>query len=178
MPRLTPEQIKGSQFEIWVEQLFKNLGVKNVRRNVVYHRARYCYRQVDVEFYHQGLVIVELKYSSNGNISINLREGEKKKSGQLLSTIDNLLDELEERRRFVQAGRALLVTNKDFNNEVYHETKNYSKINIYTGEDLTRLSSKLSNKDIDFQIQHINLRYYSIKPTREYLTQNIQPYLL
>ena len=163
MPRLTKEQQLGTKFEIFVEQLFKSLGVRKVRRNVVYHRDRYLYRQVDVEFYNQDLVIVELKYSSNGKIGYKLRGGEKNKSGQLISTINNLIDEVEERRLFVRANKAVLITNQDFSAELYQKVRDYRAIEMYNGNDLIRISQ---NQDIENQIKRVDLRKYPLKPTK------------
>ena len=122
MPLMTPEQIRGTKLEIWAEQLYKDLGYLGVHRNVQYHRSRYKFRQVDVVYHDLNLfntlVIVELKYTCHENIRLDLR-AEKHKADQRLSRIETILQELEERRQFVEARKAVLMTNGTFAPVIY-----------------------------------------------------------
>ena len=90
----------GAKLEIWLEQLFRDLEYNNVQRNVHYHfQKNYIYRQVDLEYKTSFLkkqIIIEAKYSKNSKIRYKLRSP-KNKAGQKIP-IDNLLDEVEERR--------------------------------------------------------------------------------
>ena len=75
----------GSKFEQWLEEVLNDLGYKDVRQNVIYSSNKST-RQVDVE-YKTGLVIcrtmiVECKYSSNGQIQLKPRGLNKKKEGK------------------------------------------------------------------------------------------------
>ena len=108
MVRLTKEQKKGTRFEIWLETVFSK-HYRNVNRNIIYHREKYIFRQVDLEFkdyfIFNPLIIVEAKYSSNGLVKSKLRQ-KKNKSGARIKNIDNIVTELEERRSFVGARKA------------------------------------------------------------------------
>jgi len=176
---LTPEKVVGTKFEVWLEKLFSDLWYPKVRRNVEYHYSRYVYRQVDVEYRtlnpFNPLVIVEAKYSSGGNVRAELRE-EKKKHKQRIRTIDNIVNELEERRQFVKARKAVLVTNRLFAKEVYEEAKKYDKIEVYDHIYLEELDKKreqmwgflFRRKSIDEQILAIDLRKYDLGPHIHY----------
>lgn len=130
MSELSLEQTRGTQFEIWLELIFRKLGLE-VSRNVEFHKERYVYRQVDLCYDRKrgilGIlgkkerIIIEAKYSGRGEIPYKLRQGEKHKSGQLIKKIDNVVDELYERQRFVNARKSYLVTNKRFDSKVRKE---------------------------------------------------------
>ena len=49
---MTKEKDKGDRFEIWTENLLRDLGYDRVRRNVNYHKKykKNAYRQVDIEY--------------------------------------------------------------------------------------------------------------------------------
>ncbi len=148
---LTPEQASGTRFEIWVEELLKDNGYWYVRRNVEYHQQRYVFRQVDVEYQDlnifnplvllNSLVILELKYSSRGRVNSSLQQ-EKKKSGQKIGRIDTIVNELEERRRFVGARTAILTTNGSFSDEVHREVQQYRNIELWEKEQLIKLDER------------------------------------
>ncbi|MBI4981225.1 restriction endonuclease [Candidatus Woesearchaeota archaeon] len=151
MTFLTPEQASGTRFEIWVEELLKDNGYWGVRRNVEYHQQRYVFRQVDVEYQDlnvlnplvllNSLVILELKYSIHGRVNSSLQQ-EKKKSGQLLPRIDTIVNELEERRKFVNARKAILTTNGHFSDEVHREVQQYRNIELWEKEQLNQLDKR------------------------------------
>lgn len=183
---LTIAQRNGTKFEVWVEQLLNDLNYNNVKRNIIYQKGKGIYRQVDIEFddyntlnpltYLNSLIIVELKYSSKRKVSLNLRSSkkirrkkkgsEKGKGGQKVRTIDNIIIETEERRKFVKARKAILMTNCYFCDNVYKEAEKYSRIKVYDLDDLKKLdlqrTSILSRfrkrKIIDQQISGIRLR--------------------
>jgi len=174
---LTPQQIRGTQFEIWFELLLKDLGM-NVRRNVIVHRSRYQYRQADLIYRDNNhpLVLVELKYSKDGQIRYKLRR-KKKKSGQLVKTIDTVLSELEERRRFIKADQAFLVTNQEYDGNCFKNLPDYPLIKLCDYSHLERLEkNRLQNKSLIYSPQQINdqilkidLNKHELKPLRCYL---------
>lgn len=172
MRKYTPEQILGNKLEIWMEILLKDLNFRDVQRNVQYHRSRYEFRQVDLQYRDKAgnLVILEMKYSSNGIINSNLRGGKKSKSGQRIKTIDTLVRELEERRRFVRAEKGLLITNTNFSDSLYEESKKYPSLEIYYGRHLCLLDKKRSgNEEINTQISLVNIFDYDLKAGRVYI---------
>jgi len=121
---LTPEKVAGTRFEIWLETYFNSLGCLNVKRNVEFHKSRYLYRQADLTFSlktkgNTELIIVEAKYSSNGSIKYDLRQGFKIKAGSKIIT--NLVDEIIERQKFIGAYSSILVTNKYFDDKLRQE---------------------------------------------------------
>lgn len=178
MGRLTKEQIAGTRFEIWFEQLLKDNGYWSVRRNINYHRSRYRFRQVDVEYKDfnllNRLVICELKYCRNGQVRLELRKS-RKKSGQVIDTIDNIVSELEERRKFVHARKAILVTNRHFTDDTHREAEHYERIEVYERTQLEELEKKrrgfLSRLfppgTAEEQMENINLRKYDLKVIKE-----------
>jgi hypothetical protein len=166
----------GAKLEIWLENLFQDLEYNNVQRNVHYHfQKNYIYRQVDLEYKTSILkktIMIEAKYSKNCKIRYKLRNP-KNKAGQKIK-IDNLLDEVEERRLFVQAKKAILITNKEFEKKVYQAVNNYSRIEIYDLEQLRELDKKRTpfwrkRKTIDEQIKSINLKQYPLEPTHRWV---------
>ncbi len=81
---LTKEKVKGTKFEIWLEDMIKKQDFSNVLRNVEFHKKRYVFRQVDISYniINEGKIyhaIVEAKFSSRYPISYVLRDGEQKK---------------------------------------------------------------------------------------------------
>ena len=73
MIRHTRKQVVGTQFEIWLENYFKDHNFSQVKRNVEFHRSKNLYRQVDLVFSmivdkKIQMYLVEAKYSSNGSI--------------------------------------------------------------------------------------------------------------
>ncbi len=183
MKLLTPEQAAGTRFEIWVEELLKDNGYWYVRRNVEYHQQRYVFRQVDVEYQDlnvlnplvllNSLVILELKYSGRGRVNSSLQQ-EKKKSGQLLPRIDTIVNELEERRRFVNARKAILTTNGHFSDEVHREVQQYRNIELWEKEQLNQLDERRRGL-VDYlfpkitldKVRDIDLSRYELNSKRE-----------
>jgi hypothetical protein len=180
MAKLTPQQVLGNKFEVWLEELYSGLGKRGVRRNVVYHRSRYAFRQVDVEYrdFHiiNSLVIVEAKYLKKDKLRPRVRR-KKKKTGQRIKSIDTILEEVEERRRFVKARKAIIVTNNDYTKSFYEEAERFGRIELYTMEDLEKLEKKrrgakrffVKGMPIEKQIRGVSLRKYDLSPTREYI---------
>ena len=173
--------INGTKFEIWGEELFKDLSrsarpqYRAVRRNVVYKR-RNARRQVDLEYFNvlsplSPFVILEFKYTSNGYLPLMLRE-EKKKQKQKKRKLDNILAETEERRRFVKADKAIIVTNKYFEKAAIHKARKYTNIELYDRNKLEELDSKRNKlfglisykraKPLEQQIQGIRMRGYRL----------------
>jgi hypothetical protein len=171
---MTPEREKGMQFEIWLELLLRHLGHQNVKRDVEYHKKRYVFRQVDVSYslVKEGriyLAIVEAKYSSNGQIPYRLRNGKIKKSTQQIPQIDNLVDEVLERQKFIGADVNLLVTNRSFEDKVKKEAERYG-IRVVEDRQLTRLYRGIGGKGrIDDSIRAINIRRYNLNKNIIYL---------
>ena len=156
------------------------MGRKAVKRNVVYYKSRFVYKQVDIEFrdYHpfNSLVIVEAKYLRKDNLRLRVRRV-KKKAGQNMRSLDTLLDEVEERRRFVHARHAIIATNTGYPQSFYDAVEQYPKITLYAREDLEALERKRKgvarffSKNVPFeqQIHNINLKEYNLKSERTYL---------
>ena len=160
---LTQEQIKGTKFEVFLEQLFRKQGFQNVLRNTEYHKSRYHYRQVDVSYsvVHNGriyLAVVEAKYSSNGNIPYKYRTPRIKKADRRDVVFDNVVDETAERQRFVGANLALLVTNHAFEDKVKEEARRH-KIKVIEGRRLPDIYHRLGGKgSVDRAIASVSLR--------------------
>ncbi len=144
---LTSEQLLGTKFEYWVTKLLQDNEYSFVRQNVRYTNKEHASRQVDVEYREfpyvpasLSLVILELKYCSNGKVKLPLRKLVQKK-GQLFS-IDNIVEEAEERRRFVGARKAILLTNYRFEDEVYLEAQKFEQLEIKDGRWLGELEKR------------------------------------
>ena len=126
----TPEQIKGTKLEIFIEKRLNEKGFHNVLRNVEYHKSRYFFRQIDVSYdYIAGnspeLRIVEAKYSSNGKISYRLRSPRERRTEKGIIVIDNLIDEVLDKKRFTGAELVCLATNHSFEDKVKQEAERY-----------------------------------------------------
>lgn len=171
---LTPEKIKGIQFEIWLEILLKYKGHQNVVRDVEYHKSRYVFRQVDLRYdiVEDGLryhTIVEAKYSSNSRIPYYLRKGTINKAGQDINGIDNLIDEVSERQRFVKADITILATNRHFDDKVKTEAKKYN-IRVIENEGLTDIYRSLGGKlSIDSSIRSIYVKNHNLSKNIIYI---------
>lgn len=127
---MNKHEIIGKKFEKWMEALLRANDYSLVRRNIEYHRSRYQLRQVDLEYFSflslsQSFVILELKYTTNGLVRLKRRNGATNKSGQLIKHIDDIVTEHEERRRFVKADTAILVTNGQFEEAVHDIAARY-----------------------------------------------------
>lgn len=183
MKLLTPEQASGTRFEVWIEELLKDNGYWYVRRNIEYHKQRYIFRQVDVEYQDMNilnplvllnsLVILELKYSSSGRVNLRLQQ-EKRKSEQLIQRIDTIVNELEERREFVGARKAILTTNGHFSDEVHREAQQYRNIELWERKQLVELDERrrgvmdyLFPKIALDELRKVDLGKYRLEPVRE-----------
>ena len=171
----TIEQIKGTKFEIWLEKLLKEVGCQDVLRNVEFHRTRYRYRQVDLSYSYakQGNIyraVVEAKFSSNGKVRYALREPKSKKESKRQIEFYNLVDEVIERQRFVNAGLALLITNHKFEKKVKKESAKYG-IRIIEGKRLTELYREQGHEGtIDQAIESIDLKTHNLDKNIIYLS--------
>mgnify|MGYP001610870838 CR=1 FL=1 len=178
MRSLTPEQILGTRFEVWMEQVLKDNDYLGVRRNVHYYKSRYTSRQVDLEYrdlnalnplvMFNSHVILELKYSTAGLVHLKLRH-EKTKSEQLVRRIDTVIAEVEERREFVRARKAILTTNGWFSYELRREAQGYRHIELWSRDDLEELDrSRRGVLDCFFpkvsldNLSAINLRKFNL----------------
>ena len=172
------DQTRGLQFEIWCERLFRHIafrGYADIRRNVHYHKNG-AYRQVDLEYFNlfsldEHFVILEMKYVSNGYLNLDFRNGEKKKKNDQIMPIDNIVQELEERRRFVGADTAIMVTNGKGSNALLEEAlkydmKVYEKEHLRNFDKIRRLGFQ---KNLNKQIRAINCDKYDNTPTNVYL---------
>jgi len=118
-----------------------------------------------------------MKYSGNGKIGLQLRGGKKKKSGQRLRTIDNLVSEVEERRKFVKARKAFLITNNYFTDELMEAAGKNRRIQLYDRDALVKLDNKRAGllgffyrrKPLEEQMKTIDLRKYRLDARRHYV---------
>lgn len=176
MSKLRP-QIRGLQFEIWCEQLFSSLsfrGYAEIRRNVHYF-SKEAYRQVDLEYFNlfsleHHFVILEMKYYANGNLPLTLNDFVAKKVDQR-RPIENIVDELEERRMFVGADTGILVTNTQASKGVQDAAHSYG-IKIYDSPVLIRLDKlrRLGvSKPLYQQISQVDWQKYGNEPHKVYL---------
>jgi hypothetical protein len=169
--------VMGTKFEMWLEGLYNDLSHSKVRRNVKYFKVSNNYRQVDVEFHEWAIwnshVIVEAKYSINkARFSI-----EPRRKRFCKRAIDNIVHELEERRKYVGASRAILVTNKQFESGVYKEAENFSRIQVYDLGDLEKMNLERrgifdyfkEQKSIERQIKGMRIPRKRIKSHKEYM---------
>jgi len=166
----------GTKFEIWVEQLFSDFGY-NVKRNLIYYKNsknKEC-KQIDLEYFTKvyGLMapyltktILELKYSSNGKIGLN--HWNKK------TNTNNLIQEIHERKKLVNADYAVLVTNRYVTEKLRKEARKYS-VGIYDRDKLQKMDRKRApiierigikkRAGLEEQIQEINLFEENLSPT-------------
>jgi len=153
----------GTKFEIYIENLFRDLGKLRVRRNVQYHLKRRLAKetvktvQVDVQFYDLfGKCIVECKYLNNGNIN------------------DDVVNKVKKNLDYLGLEKAIIATNQDFQIQAKRLAKKYS-ITLYNKEvleklDYDRLSlagmivKKLRKRSLEEQVEKIQPEKYSTKP--------------
>jgi len=153
----------GTKFEIFVEQLFKDLGKIRVKRNVQYHLQNKFSKktmkivQIDVQFYDWlGKYIVECKYLSNGNVN------------------DDVVNKVKKNLGYLGLEKAIIATNQDFHIQAKRLAKKYG-IKLYNGKKLESLDQdrmsltlalfqKMRGITIDDKIKKINIRRYSTKP--------------
>jgi hypothetical protein len=176
---LTPEKAIGMKFELWLRNYLRQSGCKDVLFDVRYHKSKYLKRQADLVFTesfngYTGRVIVEAKYSSNGLIKYNLRQGFKAKAGSRILT--NLVDEILERQNFAKSDRvykSILVTNKYFEDELIMKALK-NKIYLIDGEKLFRDYKRFGGRynSLDQAIRAVDLDKFNpddIKPTYRWI---------
>lgn len=163
---------KGARFEIYLEELFRDLGCKNVTRNVQYHQSSKLYRQVDVEYTVQErgkpkLVIVEAKFTSKRPVPYLMRNGTRHKAGT--NGIDNLLQEHKERKDFTGARYAILATNRIFEPEIYSRADR-AGIKLLDGQGLQEFHDKLGRRrSVQEEIDAIRYDEYLQRPLRVWM---------
>ncbi len=178
MGQHAPYTTIGTKFEIWLEQLYKDLEYSFVQRNIRYYtKEKHIFRQVDIE-YHDGLfhpinshVIIEAKYLSYSNLKLQLRS-EKNKINQKINSIDTILDEVEERRQFVKARKAIIVTNQTAEKQLYTLAQQYRRIEIVDANELQKMDQERrtildffrTRPTIEQQINNINIKNYRTDP--------------
>ena len=149
---------QGAKLEIYVEQLFKDMGKIRVRRNVQYNvngvvSKRKKRAQIDVEYWDLlGKTIVECKYYSN-NVS---------KSD---------VEEFYERASKIDHSRAIMITNQGYTNAAKKFARK-KMIKLIDGDKLRRMDhNRLSipgmvmdklgkRKSLDDQIKEVDVRKY------------------
>lgn len=151
---------EGLQFEIWLESFYKSFEI-DVLRNVHIYRPP-AFRQADLLYTSEGAtVLVEAKHRF-GQMEFDLRK-EKKKKGQRIANIINHLDETYERKLFVKADVAILITNSTFS----------PKFELYCPKDIILINGKQLEKkykekggiySLNDSIHSINIENYYQKP--------------
>ncbi len=154
---------EGMKFEIFIEELFKDIGKLRVRKNIHYHlKKRFSKKtlkivQVDVQFYDfLNKYIVECKYLSKGNVN------------------DDVVNKVKKNLGYLGLEKAIIATNQDFHLQAKRLAKKHG-IKLYNGKiiqslDYDRMSlageilQKIKGKTIEDKIKKINLRNYSQKP--------------
>ena len=146
---MTPQKEIGTKFEIWLELLLKKQGYSNVFRNIEFHKSRYIYRQIDLIYTLKNeIVLVEAKYSSNGPIRNEFRNGKiERKSTNGRIYINNLIDQVMERHYFVGGGKSVIVTNSYFHSDLIDAAKKYNEIFLINGDDLKKICGYSYIKD-------------------------------
>ncbi|MBI4453765.1 restriction endonuclease [Candidatus Woesearchaeota archaeon] len=161
----SPEVVEQSKkFECYVAGLLYDSGIKTIRWDVYYthheeddnefdgesRRHRESRRQVDVQYTKSGvlgllrkLVIIECKYSSNPNAHLGLdhfidEKGERGEKNGQRRRIDNLADEIDEKRMFVGADYAILVSNAYFTPQLRAEARRQN-LELWDRDELDRM---------------------------------------
>jgi hypothetical protein len=153
-------QKNGLKFEIYVEQLFKDLGKLRVRRNVQYHLLKWPKKeevkivQIDVQFYDLlGKHIVECKYMSNGTVN------------------DDVVNKVKKNMDYLGIERAVIATNQDFHVQAKRLAKKY-EIELCNKEKLEKIDYerrsivgmmlyRFQKKSLEEQIDKINEKKYA-----------------
>ncbi|MBW2981533.1 restriction endonuclease [Candidatus Woesearchaeota archaeon] len=141
-----PTKSKGDKFEMWLEILLKEHGYEDVERSYRENHGR-PYREADLRYTlkkdgRKITVLVEAKYSSNGEIKYKLRSTKKKKDYGIEMVIDNLVDEVIERQKFLGGDESILVTNKTFEDKLKKEAEKKG-VFVMEGHELTRMYHEL-----------------------------------
>jgi hypothetical protein len=148
----------GLKFEIFVEQLLRDLGKIRVRRNVQYHlKSRFSKKimkivQIDVQFYDFfNKYIVECKYKERGNVN------------------DDVVNKVKKNLGYLGLEKAIIATNQDFHLQAKRLAKKYG-IKLYNNKKLQSLDEdrmsltgalfqKVRGKTIEDKIAKINEKY-------------------
>ncbi len=171
MRSLTPEEVKGAKFEVFLEGLLKKRGLKEVYCNVEFYKSRYCYRQVDLVYQHDhnGVLLsyaLEAKFTSGSPISYALREPVMRNTLEGKVVFDNLVDQVVERRNFIGYDVSVLVTNGSFEEKLRVEASK-NKILLIDGEDLSEIYRSLGfKKDMHDAIKRVKINGYGKKIVR------------
>ncbi len=169
---MNQQKVIGTRFEVWLELLLDDLGFQNVLRNVeyrkVYTKKKRIYRQVDLTYdiVQEGRisqVILEAKYSSNGEIKYKARSEVEKGRTDSTVVIRGPLEQIAETKNFVGADIGCLVTNSRFDDQIRAEAKRYG-ILIMEGDYLAQLHQKRGGKssDLNQQIQATNINNHNL----------------
>lgn len=171
---LTSKQVNGTKLEIWTEQLLLAQGYQYVRRDVHYFNGYDAYRQVDVEykFIDKAKIchaIIEAKFSSGKKIPYLLRTGSKNKLGLVRSPLRSLVDEVLERKEFVGADIAFLLSNYFFEDKTKIAAKKNGII-VIEKPLLEQLYVQAGGRlSLAQSIQNIKLDHYSLQKHVEIL---------
>lgn len=194
----SPEVVEQSKkFECYVAALLYESGIKTVRWDVYYiqheeggsdskQQVSESRRQVDVQYTKSGvlgllrkLVIIECKYSSNQNAHLGLdhfidEKGERGEKHGQRRRIENLVDEIDEKRMFVGADYAILVSNAYFSNQLRAEARRQN-IELWDRDELERMDRQrrglfdvagkvkvylFGNKSLEEKVAKINVEDY------------------
>ncbi|MBU0536064.1 MAG: restriction endonuclease [Nanoarchaeota archaeon] len=128
----------GKKFEIYVEQLFKDCGFDHVERNLLYIKYGWFRKrqmaQIDIQVGTKGIIsvpiIYELKYSSNGNISLS----------------ENPVDQLLRAAKITGYNPGGIITNKGFTEGLANYAKS-KRIKLYDATYLAKLEKKRKSLD-------------------------------
>ena len=170
---MTPEQVKGTQFELWLEMLLARKGYHSVLRDVHYHKGRHVFRQIDVQYetLRSGriiTVIIEAKYTSNGVIHNAFRDHPPQKARLAIPRIETLVQEVYEKVIFTRAQCAVLVTNGHFDESLHTEAKRYG-ISCVEQEELMRQADIPNQEQLEKQMRCVDIASLRLPPHRVYI---------
>ncbi|MBD3313120.1 hypothetical protein GF345_01625 [Candidatus Woesearchaeota archaeon] len=170
----------GTKFEIYIEQLFRDCGFDDVERNLLYIKYGWFRKrkaaQVDIQVGKKGIVsiplIYELKYSSNGNITLS----------------ENPVDQLLRAVKITGYRPGGIITNKGYSEGL----RNYArarKVKLYDSSYLAKLEKKrrsldghgilcisFAGKDLEQRIGIVEKEISGINP-RQYANKSRTIYL-
>lgn len=187
----SPEVVEQSKkFECYVAALLYDSGIKTVRWDVYYTQHEEggsdSKRQVDVQYTKSGvlgllrkLVIIECKYSSNPNAHLGLdhfidEKGERGEKHGQRRRIENLADEIDEKRMFVGADYAILVSNAYFTHQLRAEARRQN-LELWDRDELEKMDRQrqglfdaigkvkgylFGNKSLEEKVAKINVEDY------------------
>ncbi|MFT4303805.1 MAG: restriction endonuclease [Candidatus Woesearchaeota archaeon] len=168
--KLTPEKVKGLQFEIFLELLLKHRGMHNVIRNVEYHKSRYKFRQIDLSYNYLESgkikhVVVEAKYSSNCVVPYLFRQPRELENGNVI--INGPVEQIIENRDFSGSDIGVLVTNKSFDDRIKSESEKRGIV-IIEGDSLSKMLN-FRQTSLDNYIRSINVQEYNLLASKIYV---------